>query len=328
MESAALPRIVYIAGAGRSGSTLLDTLLGNHPLAFGAGELAGLFKDWAAGLSCTCGQSYPECEFWGKVIKILQIALPGLAPADAERLTRGAEALSGRWPAGANSLSPEQHAYRELWRATLAAMKEVSGSPLVIDSSKNSRPSWWRIWALKELCGLQISVVHLVRDPRALMWSALRGSNRQLEAGQNKTFRGGVNRALMGWMLANAAVGVTAARSKPLNLWRLRYEDFVADPGRELKSLGRFLELDMQPVLDLLAQQRPVNPGHGVGGNRMRRQGPIRIRADEEWKQALPAYARRLAVLTWPLAQSYGYNVWRTSRTESASQTQVAGRGR
>jgi hypothetical protein len=328
MDDAALPRIVYIAGAGRSGSTLLDTLLGNHPLAFGAGELAGLFKDWAAGLSCTCGRSYPECEFWGKVIERLQTARPGLAPADAEKLTRRVEALSARWPAGVNSSSLAQQDYRELWRTTLAAIKEVSGSELVIDSSKNSRPSWWRIWALKELCGLQVSVVHLVRDPRALMWSALRGSNRQLEAGQHKTFRGGLQRALIGWMLANAAVGVTAARSQPLSLRRLRYEDFVADPGRELRSLGQFLELDVQPVLDHLNQQRTVDPGHGVGGNRMRRQGPIRIRADEEWKQALPGYARGLAILTWPLAQRYGYNVWRMSWMESASQTQIAGRGR
>lgn len=47
--------IVYIAGTGRSGSTLLDMLLSSHPLAFGAGELSAVFVEWAEGGLCTCG---------------------------------------------------------------------------------------------------------------------------------------------------------------------------------------------------------------------------------------------------------------------------------
>ena len=308
--SETLPSVVYIAGAGRSGSTLLDTLLGNHPLAFGAGELAGVFNDWAHGQRCTCGQSYPECELWGKVIERLRVTFPQLEPAEAERITRRIEAVSNPFRPTRNAQTRDQEQYAELWRATLQALGQVSGKRLVIDSSKNSRPSWWRIWALSELCGVSVNVVHLVRDPRALMWSALRGSNRLLEEGKRQTFRGGVSRALIGWSLANLSVHANAGNVASLNLARLRYEDFVADPARELQTLGQPLHLDMQPVLGLLTDQRPIEAGHGVGGNRMRRQGPIRIRADEEWQQALPGYARLLAPLAWPLARLYGYNVW------------------
>ncbi|OFW63683.1 MAG: hypothetical protein A2Y74_01305 [Actinobacteria bacterium RBG_13_63_9] len=83
----------------------------------------------------------------------------------------------------------------------------------------------------------------------------------------------------------------------------------MVDTPRTLRAVGAFLDLDLQPVIDLVADQRPFPPGHGVGGNRMRRQGAIRLAADEEWKKSLPQSGRALARLSWPLASKYGYDV-------------------
>ena len=35
-----LEKIIYVAGYGRSGSTLLDMMLASHPAVFGAGEMS------------------------------------------------------------------------------------------------------------------------------------------------------------------------------------------------------------------------------------------------------------------------------------------------
>ncbi|MGH2812195.1 MAG: hypothetical protein ACRDI1_05730, partial [Actinomycetota bacterium] len=61
-------RVLYIGGAGRSGSTLLDLMLGQLPGFFAAGELKYV---WDRGLLrnelCGCGSSFRECPFWTAV---------------------------------------------------------------------------------------------------------------------------------------------------------------------------------------------------------------------------------------------------------------------
>src|SRR5437773_1697066 len=50
-------RVIYIMGAGRSGSTLLDTILASHPEVVGVGELVNLHSaGWTAKEICACGQ--------------------------------------------------------------------------------------------------------------------------------------------------------------------------------------------------------------------------------------------------------------------------------
>src|SRR3982751_3117232 len=58
-------KIVYIAGYSRSGSTILDIVLGSQQNVFGTGELAYLFDDWLlTERKCTCGEAYNCCDFW------------------------------------------------------------------------------------------------------------------------------------------------------------------------------------------------------------------------------------------------------------------------
>src|SRR4051794_25472795 len=71
-------RLIYIAGMSRSGSTLLDRLLGTSGTAVSLGEVAHL---WGRGLVngqlCGCSQPVPDCQFWAG---ILSIAFPDRDP--------------------------------------------------------------------------------------------------------------------------------------------------------------------------------------------------------------------------------------------------------
>ena len=61
-------RIIYIVGAGRSGSTVLDTVLGNHPDAVSVGELSNLHRSgWVNNEFCACGEPADGCGFWNEV---------------------------------------------------------------------------------------------------------------------------------------------------------------------------------------------------------------------------------------------------------------------
>ena len=52
------PTVLYIAGYGRSGSTVLDMLLGTHPRIIGGGELTHLFHHSLAALIWPLARRY------------------------------------------------------------------------------------------------------------------------------------------------------------------------------------------------------------------------------------------------------------------------------
>ncbi len=63
-------RLVAIASAGHSGSTLLDLLLGNHPRVSSAGEMNRLTL-FPGDRVCACRAVVNECEYWNRVREVL-----------------------------------------------------------------------------------------------------------------------------------------------------------------------------------------------------------------------------------------------------------------
>ena len=57
--------VVYIAGSGRSGSTLLERMLGGLPGFVNAGEINDMFRRMARyDELCGCGLAFSACDFW------------------------------------------------------------------------------------------------------------------------------------------------------------------------------------------------------------------------------------------------------------------------
>jgi len=266
-----MAKLVYIAGYGRSGSTMLDILLGNHPDIFGAGEIHKIFDYMQFGMDCSCGRSLKNCEFWQAVLARTPVCSREMALSQAHFITRSQE----EWPflAGQPGKRAENKAlYRELWSSLLDAVYAESGAGTIVDSSKSGRRARRRISALKALGRYDITILHLVRDPRAVMVSMLKGSNRKLEMGLPPGIPGGAYRVLVGWWFANRSVHQTARMHPDLPYLRIRYESLVKDPVDVLARIGEKIGVDMDPVLDLLSSDPPLDPGHGAAGNRLRRQ--------------------------------------------------------
>ena len=78
--------VLYIAGTGRSGSTVLANLLGEVDGFFAAGEVRFL---WQRGLVenrlCGCGAPVSECAVWREVF---EVAARRGAPVDAAAMVR------------------------------------------------------------------------------------------------------------------------------------------------------------------------------------------------------------------------------------------------
>ena len=304
-------KVLYIAGYGRSGSTILDMLLGSSSSFMGAGELTNVFDLYYSNASCSCGLSYPDCPFWATVMGELHSRIPQFDAQHMSRITTIVESglVMMRVPSDRRTILKH---YGWIWKNMFHSISKISSASVIVDSSKNSRLTVNRPLALMTRCGLEICAIHLVRDPRAILWSLLEGSNRNLENGLSKGNKarkvGAVYRGMFNWCLSNLSVHFFQIwRNIPVI--RLRYEDLILNPVAELERIEKAFGMDLTRSKEIVQKNQSIPAGHGVAGNRLRRAGPQPLQLNEDWKNHLPTYARLLAISSLPLASAYGYRV-------------------
>lgn len=303
--------VIYVTGYGRSGSTVLDVLLGNADGVESVGELDLLHRDWHE-RPCSCGQPYDLCAFWSSIDREVRARIGATPHPEREKVLRRVERLSSLPALVLGVLPPSwKRTYRDQVRAEVDAIAAVGGNVSILDSSKSAREAAGRALALGSVAGLSVKTIHLVRDGRAVLWSARRGDNVKLGSGASgegaRVPLAGF-RALSGWMLANLVALVTPRLSQRARSLRVRYEDLVERPDEELERIGRFLGRDLAEVRRKVREGEPFPVGHNTGGNRMRQGGAVRLRVDREWERRLPRLDRAVFwVLAWPWALLLGY---------------------
>jgi hypothetical protein len=199
-------------------------------------------------------------------------------------------------------LDPLPERLEQLYRAILT----TTGSRLIVDASKEPHYSW----ILRSRSALDVRFLHLVRDPRAIAFSWSRVKPETGFDGRVLLERRSALTSAVYHDVSNAAGEVLWGR-RPGQYLRLRYEDLIEDPITAVDQIGELvgLPLDLRPVLD--GRDAQVVPTHSAWGNPNRFEaGRIQLRADDEWRAALPARDRRLTTaLTLPFLRRYGYPV-------------------
>ena len=304
--------VVYVLGYGRSGTTVLDVLLGNAPGLVSVGELDFLHRDWEQSY-CSCGNRFPECEFWTGVGRTVKERAGDATAAAREKVLRRVERLSSL-PALWLGLLPRgwKRAYREQVRAELDGVAASGGAETVVDSSKSARDAAGRATALERIAGIPVRRIHMVRDGRAVLWSIRRGprlrQGKQLERPTEKGWAFPAARAISGWILANFLAFLSAALAPPGRVLLLRYEDLMERTDAELERIGEFLGCDLGDVRRRFRDGGDFRVGHKTGGNPMVERGPLRLRHDREWESRLRWTDEWLFWLAaWPLALPLGY---------------------
>jgi hypothetical protein len=281
-------RVLFVAGSGRSGSTLVTNVLGQAEGVFAAGELRYLWQRGAVeDRPCGCGQSFAECPVWTRVMKRLD-AEPAAVVADL-----GGRLRMRRLPAMLWRRRVEAH-------PAVAALYAALGSDLVVDSSK--LPPYGLL--VDGLPGVETRVLHLVRDPRATAFSWRR--RRGLDGPDDPALmsRPPVAKAALLWLVWNATAALLWRRSG--RYLRVRYEDFVADPAGVTARIADFAGVR---GVDVAHGTVHLAPTHAVAGNPSRhRTGDVAVVADDEWVRGLsrPAFALVTAI-TAPLLWRWRY---------------------
>lgn len=302
-------RVLYIAGWGRSGSTLLASILGQYDGAFAAGELRSL---WARGMLehrlCGCREPVPECPLWKDVIATARFTLPAAEMASIQATHLRTRDYPQAWVRllARRDVDSQMQAYVETYAAAHSAVGEVTKAEVIVDSSGYPLDA-----ILLARGGVDLSVIHLVRDPRpvASAWATQRPLDDTAD-GAESTFRQ-LNPAGSStiWSLWNSMITGPLARAVGAGrTFRLRYEDLIADPAGAVEAMARFAGLDpaSTPVHGRVAD---LAPSHLVAGNRSRfATGPVEIRRDVD--ATLSAAGNVLATIpALPLLRRYGYPI-------------------
>lgn len=300
--------LIYILSSGRSGTTLLDMLLGAHPNTWTTGEIQLLPHELADPRSpCGCGNPVRRCAFWSNVIENTKVDRSGahvgyfrnkrqvgkvLRWAKLLDLLRGS--VSERW-------SPIATEYEDRNVQLFRSVKEEARTRTdqsirwLVDASKDP----YRLLWLQQSNRFDIRVIHLIKDPRSFVYSMVRP---QLPGGGRKTIR------MTGrWIIENALMSrLCRTAFLPSHVKQIAYEQLARSPKKTLEVLAKWLNLNPRP--ELVNSFREYE-NHAVSGNAMRwRDSEEEIRLDERWRQKLPVERSRfIRVFTAPFLGYCGY---------------------
>ena len=300
-----MTNFVFIMAHSFSGSTLLSFLLGAHPEIATVGEMFISPGFNHEGYLCSCGVRIDDCPFWQRVSRAMAArgvpfdvrssdtslsshVFGGLAQRILTAEPRGR--LHDALRRAALHLMPRtQRELERRLRVNQELVNVVTGmrtARAFVDASK--RPG--RILLLRRIPSFDTRVIHLVRDGRAVVRSAIRNLGCTLEEGATS------------WVSALRSAE-RVRRRFPADRWlTLRHEDLCRDPDAGLAEVFRFIGIPAATVRDFRAGD------HHIIGNRMRLAPISEIWLDESWRSELsPAQIRAVEKIAGPELRRYRY---------------------
>ena len=294
--------VVYIAGYGRSGSTLLDLLLGRNDGWLSMGEFRLFLYAARDHWICGCGSEVLSCPIWSSVVPVATGGDVAGAVADlkASARLRRVPGLMRPYLLGAHRNTVDRFVARigDTYRAAAAA----SGARVLVDSSKD--PIYGLL--LRRTPGVRLHVIHLVRDSRAVAWSWLRKKPRPEIASSDEYMpTRSILQTSLEWDLRNGLAHVLGREAASYT--RLTYESMVENPASVAQEIWRLVETSRDSITSTRFDDDFVN--HTVGGNPMRfTTKALEVKPDLEWRASLGSSDRRMVTaLTWPLLRHYHY---------------------
>ncbi len=256
------PQVIYIMGAGRSGSTTLGVTLGNCAGVLYAGEL----DNWLARSGTPLVESPERLRFWRNVGDELKHAddAAELFGNEAQRSIERSLSLLRvhKWPARLRLRARYRAVAEDLYRALTCAAKVTH----VVDTSHYPL----RAHELQRIASIDLYLIFLVREPQAVVASFNRDDVRQHTKSTLHT-----NVYLWLTHLLSLLVFLRHPRERRL---LLRYEDFVTDPEGVVRQILACAESPAAPPSDFTN----LNVGVPFQGNRVIRSQTLSLKRETD----------------------------------------------
>jgi hypothetical protein len=294
-----------------SGSTLLSFLLGAHPEVATVGEMFIAPSHNTDAYSCSCGEPIERCSFWRRVSdKMAGRGVPFDVRGAETSLSAGSYGPFGSRVVWSEPRGPFLEGVRRTALALLPGVRreldrriavnrhlaeavlDLRGARVFVDATK--RPG--RALLLRRDPQLDLQVIHLVRDGRAVARSAFRNLGRTIEDGARS------------WA-ASLRHAEELQRTLPPERWlTVRHEDLCREPCGTLARIFDFQKVSPDFQIGDIRDFRAGD--HHIIGNRMRLSRASEIRLDERWRTELaPDQRRTVERIAGPGLARYGYAV-------------------
>lgn len=296
----------FVLSHSFSGSTLLSFLLGAHPEIATVGEMFIAPSYNLDGYPCSCGEPIERCAFWREVAREMEArGIPFDIRSGDTSLTAGPYGSLGNRVVWAEPRGPFLEMVRnaaltclprvreeldrrlEVNRQLAEVVMDLRNAQVFVDATK--RPG--RALLLRRRPDIDLKIIHLVRDGRAVARSTIRNLGRTVEDGA------------LSW-LGSLRHADRLRRLFPEDHWMvLRHEDLCRDPRHALAGVFRFLGVSPdRTVGDFRASD------HHIIGNRMRLSRTSEIRLDERWRTEMnPDQIRTVERIAGSELRRYGY---------------------
>lgn len=312
-------RLIYIIGTGRSGSTLIDVILGNSQKIKSTGELYNVLGALQKNKKCSCSKEANDCTFWSEVNKLTGNLFQN---SEAEEIKKTQHRIERSITAPLNILrnkikpTGEFRLYKRFLHGFYTIIFNISDKLIFVDSSKNP----FRGYVLLNIFKENIYFIHLIRDGRGTMWSWMKtGKIPPFDISIMKKKNGKKVKKpyywwtpwiyALSWMIYNLISSFVIWRAGPKQSIRIQYEDFLRNPFVHINRISELINEDLSDLVDRFERKESFITDHLLTGNRLRMQKQIFVRLpDEKWKTNLIDEHKKIfwLVAGW-LARIYGY---------------------
>lgn len=256
-------KLIYFFGPGRSGTTILSTVLNAHKEIKAVGELHQFYDYLSNNKECSCTTPIRACGFWQPILNRLPYAenQMGMALNQTRKQEKHHKVLQAAFD------KPTKE-YTNYQKALFKAISEQTEEKYILDSSKYVARYLW----LKKMEFLDVKGIYLVRDVRGVVNSF--GKNVQ-------TSRGPLS-AILYYVATNTIAQMVSWLHK--GTLKIRYEDLMEDPNQTIDKIFKHLYLEPK-IFDFDSEL--FDMPHIVGGNRIKSKSKLKLNPDEKWKSKM-----------------------------------------
>lgn len=281
-------KVLYIMGAGRSGTTILDMLLGQLDGFVSTGEL---FKIYGSNATCSCGeQIHANCPHWHEILcnafgedyhtVLLEMTKASPVKKRFKYLDRIIQFNAS------NKMKDELKQYLSQLNKLYSHIGTTLDANVIVDSSKS--PPYGYLLSL--LPYVELYIIHLVRDPRGVIYSWQKGN---YDSSKKRDLKNSFFYSIYLWARSNLVTQFIISKTATKHL-RIHYEDFTRNPEGYLKLIQDFVgeTESSSPFID--SNTFHCLPIHTVDGNPVRfsNSPEIIIKEDTRWKEGLSVFRR------------------------------------
>lgn len=278
------PIVIYIIGDRRSGSTLLDSLLSQHPDALSVGELHHLKEYFyqigrgdRTGWRCHCGELIKDCSFWSEIIKDIPMSENFLTKLKADKESKLSYFSKIFLKKEVTDILKNKEFEKKgkilaqnRWLIYKAIQKK-SGKKIIIDSSKEPYEAYY----LNKYKEGKIYFLLMERDIWEVAYSKMK---RKYKSGEKINEVKDLYKNIIGSNRLKKRNRIVKNKMKGAQVKSINYETLTINTENEIKKIFRYIKTPISSVSSELNTS-----GHPLHGSPSRKEKSF-VSRDMRWK--------------------------------------------